>query len=323
MVKEMDKKRYISRTIIGVVILGLSITVIMQHRRINALTSGSKSSNSQDENAECNAEIERLKTQIDDMQEWQDYLEGALNENNKRTVSAPQNRTAGNRNIIAENAPNIINNPTIRAGIRSAFSSRYDALAEEIGLSDEKKSQLMGLFDEMRQEIMSRMPARGEFPPEMMDREAIRQQIEEINQKYNEKLSEILSDDELYAFREYQSSETERMLIMGFNMLSEGGSQLDEDKEKELVAALYSARQNNPDTKRETDTLSLMGGPMDRGPINETVENADKLNSIYIESARNILSEDEMKKFENYLTSRQSPFNMRGGPPPDRFRAPE
>ena len=69
----------------------------------------------------------------------------------------------------------------------------------------------------MRIEIMDFMPGRGGFLPGMTDREALGQRIEEINSKYNKKLSELLSEEELYAFKEYRDSERERIPIMGLN----------------------------------------------------------------------------------------------------------
>ncbi len=320
---ESRTKKHISWTVTGVVILVLSVTVILQARRINSLAGELNNSHPLEGTANCKAEIDKLKAQIADMQAWQDYLEGALNEKNTDSVSALQNRSAGNR--MENNAPGITNNPAMRDRLRSSISFRYDALAEEIGLSEETKSKLMDLLAEMRLEIMDRMPGRGGLPPEMADREAIRQQIEEITSKYNEKISELLSDDELYAFREYQNSEPERMLITGFNgNVFEDDNLLDKETEKELVAAMYSARQADPDTKREDDSASLLGGPFSRlSQMNEGLDNVEKLNSIYLESAKDILSDDQMQKLEDYLNNRQPLFDMRRGPRSDRLPGAE
>lgn len=313
--------KYISRIVAGIVILALAITVIIQNRRINALTGEANSFFPQEDVGKYKAEIARLESQIADMQAWQDYLENVLKERDRNSTPPPQGIPAGNR--ILNNASNIMNNPALRDGLRSSLSFRYDALAEEIGLSEETKSKLIDLLSEMQLEIMSRLPRRGEPSPEMIDREALQQQIEEINSKYYEKISELLSPDELYAFKEYQNSEPERMLIMGFygNVFLDDTS-LDKEKEKELVAAMYNARQANPDTKTEDSSLSFLGGPFGPDRMNERVENEEKLNSIYIESARDILSEDQMKKFEDFLNTRQSAF-MRRGPRPDRFPGAE
>ena len=111
---------------------------------------------------------------------------------------------------------------------------------------------------------------------------------------------------------------------MGLNRnIFDDDNLLDSEKEKELVAAMYNARQANPDTKSEDETLILFGRPFGPPQMNEGVENKEKLNSIYLESARDILSEDQMQKFEDYLKTRQTTFNMRRGPLPGRFQAAE
>ena len=99
MVTEFTFKKNISWAVAGIIILALAITVFLQNRHINALTSEAKP---QEDTSEYIAEIDRLKAQIADMQEWQDYLEDALNENRSVSIPATQNRSAEIRNRIAE-----------------------------------------------------------------------------------------------------------------------------------------------------------------------------------------------------------------------------
>jgi hypothetical protein len=208
----------------------------------------------------------------------------------------------------------------MRSNQRAFLSGRYDAFAEEINLSEETKNRLYDLLSEMRMEIMNRFPrpGRGGFSPEMMDSETFRQQMEEINSTYNKKLSEILSVNELDAFREYQNSEQERALLMGFNVMAEDNG-LDKEKQNELIKALYNARQNDPETRRDDSVLVIQGGPpFGRGPMNEGAENNSKLNTIYLETAKSILSEEQMKRFEDYLNSMQSMPGMRRMPSVNR-----
>jgi len=320
MATKSSTKMYISWTIAGIVILALLITVFIQNGRINAMMSVENNVSQQEDVEKYKTQIDELESQIADMQAWQDYLEDTLNENKLVSIPAQQNRPAANR--MADTEASNANTPALRNNLRSFMSSRYDALAEEIGFSEETKSKLMDLFSEMQLEIMDMLPRRG-GPPEMMDRENIQKQIEKINSKYNEKLSELLSPNELDAFKEYQSSEQERRLIMGFNNIFEDDLSLDKEKEKELVTAMYNARQTNPGTKREDDSVTFLGRPIGPPQMDGGVENMEKLNSTYIESARDILSEDEMKKFEEYINTSQPGFNMRRGFRGNRFPGSE
>jgi hypothetical protein len=313
----------VTKTVIGIIIMALAITVFIQHRRIIALTRQANEFYPQEEIGKYKAEIKRLESHIADLQVKQGY--GAAPQKNVNTTSKvgakalPAEDRATDNNSL-NNRPDFLNNPSMRNNLRLSMSGRYDTFAEENNLSEETKSKLYDLLAEMRMEMMNRFPrpGRGGFSPEMADSEYVIQQMEEINSTYNKKLAEVLSVVELNAFKEFQNSEPERMLLMGFNVMAED-NKLDKEKENELISALYNSRQNDPETRREDNALMIQGGPpFGRGPINEGAVNDGKLNSVYLESAKNILTEDQMKEFENYLSARQSMLYMRRMPPPDK-----
>ncbi len=326
MVKGINTGNTLIRTVIGVIIMCLVIIAVIQHSRIISLTKNANESYPQEELEKYRKEISRLKSLIAEIETKQDSSVITM----KKADTAAK---AGTKEVPVENSvrynnpfvdmPDFMNSPEMRDSQRAFLSARYDAFAEEINLSEETKTKLYDLLAEMRMEMMNRFPrpGRGGLSPEMMDSEAFMQQMEEINSTYEKRLSEVLSVNELEAFKEYQNSEQERMLIMGFNAMAEDNG-LDKEKQNELIKALYSARQNDPDT-RQDDALLIQGGPMGRGPINLQSQNISKLNTIYIETAKEILSENQMKQFEDYLKTRQSMPGMRGMPPPDRPRSVE
>jgi hypothetical protein len=328
MVSGHNTGKNVTKTVIGIVILALAITVFIQHRRIIALISEANQISPQEEVKKYKAQIKTLESRIADLKSKQGHSLTILNRGDTASKVEIQETPVENRveeiNSL-NNRPDFMNNTNMRNNLRRSISGRYEAFATDINLSEVTKSKLYDLLAEMRIEIMNRFPrpGRGGFSPEMMDSEDFRQQIEEVNTTYNKKLSEVLSADELNAFREYQNSESERMLLTGFNVMAEDNS-LDKEKTNELIAAMYSARQNDPETRREDNALMIQAGPpFGRGPMNEGAENDGKLNSVYLESAKNILSEDQMKEFEGYLNSRQTMFNMRRMPQPDRPQGDE
>jgi hypothetical protein len=305
-----------TKTVIGIVILALAITVFIQHRRIIALTRKPNDSYSRQELEKYKAQIKTLESRIADLQAKQNSPVVPTNNKNTASKVAAQETPAENRvadNSPLNDSPDFMNNPNMKKNLVRSISSRYEAFAEQNNLSEETKSKLYDLLAQMRMEVMHRFPRPGS--QEMMDSETSRQQMEEINSAYSIKLSEVLSGEELNAFKEYQNSEPERMLLMGFNATAED-NKLDTEKENELITAMYNARQNDPDTRREDDTIIQGGPPFGRRPINERDNNEGKLSNIYVETAKNILSEDQMKEFKNYLSVRQSMLYRM--PPPDR-----
>ena len=321
MVTEVNTRNNLTRSVIGVIIMALAITVVIQHRRIIALAEKANESYPQEEPEKYMAEIKRLESLIADMKAKQDSTVTPLQKAKTAATAGTQEIQVENRATNSANFPDrsdFMNSPEMRNNQRAFLSDRYDAFVEENNLSEETKTRLYDLLSEMRMEMMNRFPrpGRGGFSPEMMDSETFMQQMEEINSTYDNKLSEVLSVNELNAFKEYQNSEQERMLLMGFNVMAEDNS-LDKEKQNELIKALYNARQNDPDTRREDSTLMVQGGPpFGRGPMNEGAGNNAILNTVYIETAKSILSEDQMQEFEDYLNSRQSMPGMRRMPPP-------
>lgn len=323
MVTGTNTGKNLTRTVIGVIIMALAITVVIQHRRIIALTKEANGSYALAELEKYKAEIKALESRIADIQTKQDSTVTTLKKADTAikagTKEIPVENRVSNSTPFSDMA-DFMNSPEMMNNQRTFLSGRYDAFAEENNLSEETKTRLYDLLSEMRMEIMNRFPrpGRGGFSTDMMDSEAFMQQMEEINSTYDNKLSEILSVNELNAFKEYQNSEQERMLLMGFNVTAEDNS-LDSEKQNELIKALYNARQNDPETRRDDNALTIQGGPpFGRGPMNEGAETNSKLNTVYLETAKSILSEDQMQEFEDYLNSRQSMPGMRRMLPFDR-----
>ncbi len=321
MVTGANTGRNLTRTVIGVIIMALAITVVIQHRRIIALTREVNQFHALEELEKYKAEIKALESRIAEMQAKKDSTVTPLKKADTTAKAATKETPVENRVTNSSpfaNRADFMNSPEMRENQRSFLSGRYDAFAEENNLSEETKTRLYDLLSEMRMEMMNRFPrpGRGGFSPDMMDNEDFMEQMKEINSTYEKKLSEILSVNELDAFKEYQNSEQERMLLMGFNVMAEDNS-LDKEKENELIKALYNARQNDPETRREDNTLIIQGGPLGRGPMNEGVVNSSKLKAVYLETAKNILSEEQTQEFEDYLNARQSMPGMRRMPPPE------
>jgi hypothetical protein len=72
MVTEVNTRNNLTRTVIGVIIMALAITVVIQHRRIIALAEKANESYPQEEPEKYMAEIKRLESLIADMKAKQD-----------------------------------------------------------------------------------------------------------------------------------------------------------------------------------------------------------------------------------------------------------
>ena len=206
------------------------------------------------------------------MQAWQDYLEEAL-------VKQKQEE---DKNIEMEQSFN-----------KSIISSRIHGFTEEAGLSQDIKTKLIDLLFEKEMEVDDLFS--GDIPQETRKKE-----IEYITQKYDELISDLLSD-KYTVYKEYLKSQWARQYITDFKESMLNSIPLEKQQEQKLITAIYNETQDFKDILNERmqvlsdEKLSYseqMQGELD---LQKT------LRDRYIESAKEILSEPQLQKFKKYL----------------------
>lgn len=328
-----DKKNHVIPIILGIVVVVLTITVIAQNRRITTLKkdvndttlsentpsvltdniSSEKNQLPEDVNT-YKEKIKKLESRIKDMQAWQDYLEETLQKNEEDTNFPPPNRPIGNR--FAGFPPRMRNDPAMSNIMRNVLSSRYNSFAEENNLSSEVQKKLVDLLFERENKIRDMMPGIRGLRSGRILSEDLQQELTEINAEYDEQISDLLSEEDFIAFKDYQKMEAERMFIDQFKRnIFFGDTKLEKQQEKELIAAMYNDRQNQGMMQKENvQELIFSGNPLDRESMEERVkenlENQKKLYSAYVESAKDILTESQMQEFETYINMRKSSLEM-------------
>lgn len=341
-----DKRNYVIPIILGIVIVVLTIAVLAQNRRINTLKkemnnttmtentpselitdniSSEKNQPPEDINT-YKDKIKKLEKKVADMQAWQDYLEETLRKNEEDTNFPLPNRPAGDRFVGFP--PRIRNDPAMRNIMRNVLSSRYNSFAEENNLPPEVQNKFIDLLFERENKIRNMMPGIRGLRSGRILSEDLQQELTDINAEYDEQISELLSEEDFIAFKEYQKVEPERMFIDQFkrNMFF-GDTELEKQQEKELIAAMYNDRQNYEVSQKENvEEMIFSGNPLDRESIEERVkeglENQNKLYSSYVESAKDILTESQMQKFETYIDMRKSSLEMIANRGPRVFVVP-
>ncbi len=219
--------------------------------------------------------IKRLESRINDMQEWQDFLEGTLNK---------QDRKAQERDNIIFNAR------------KTFISSRLEPFAEHTNLSSSILEKLINLRVEEQQDIAD-LNTENLLPQDRM------REIEKIRSHYDEKISQILSEDDYAAYREYQKTENEWGVI---NQIKKdpvfNDIKLEKYQEEQLVAAMYEDRQAMIPLHKEKVTQN--GGyeeQSEEDKLKNSLEYQKPLYERYIESAESILSDAQLQTFKKYF----------------------
>lgn len=335
--------------ILVIAVFILSTVVIIQSRYINKLKkemiSNFQAANANDPGSNSNsiemtsdsgdisgylAKIKKLESRIADMQEWQDYLEETLNNIDQDNPVLPPDvqRNAMNR-------PGFRDAPSRKEMIRNSISRRYEDLLKDINLSPDMEAKLMDLLLERGDKLAENAPRMRGLRSERIIPEEFLKVQENINAEYDEKIADLLSSEDYAAYKDYEKLEEERQFIKQFkDTVLLGDTPLEKEQEKELIAAMYDDGQKSGLT-RETLIRQIVssGETLDQESLKKQLKNGleqqDALYDNYIETARNILSESQMKKFETYIGMQKSNIEMmknnisqislfpgRGGQPP-------
>ena len=216
--------------------------------------------------------IKKLESRLADMQAWQDYLEESLE----------KQKQENDKNIEMEQSFN-----------RSIISSRIDGFAEDAGLSQDIKTKLFDLLFEKEMEVDDLFS--GDVPQQ--DR---KKETEYIEQKYDELISDLLSD-KYTAYKEYLKSQWARQYITDFKDSMLNNIPLEKQQEQKLVTAIYNETQKFRDIQNE----KIQGLYDEKLSYSEQMQGELELQKAlrdrYIESAKEILSEPQLQKFIKYL----------------------
>ncbi|MBN2435625.1 MAG: hypothetical protein JXK07_10210 [Spirochaetes bacterium] len=217
--------------------------------------------------------IKNLKSQIADMQDWQDYLEEKL---------AKYEMTS------EEKFYNSIYNAS-----KSKNSSRFEPFFEENSISPAQKTEFIELLAQSRLELV-------DLDKESMNSEDYQKEEEKIKSKYDDLISNLLSEENYTAYQDFLKSEEDRPLISGFKeVVFTGHNQLNKQQEKDLLAAMSSKRLEI----EETLGISKLDIEKAQNPeyFAKWLNDQNKIMNGYLEVSKDILTDSQMEKFKKYI----------------------
>ena len=265
---------------------------------INAESSTLAKKLSQDNEERYIKRIEKLETQIADMQEWQDYLKETLDEYDRKADS-----------LIP------IWRQTSALSQADYFLHSPMDFFEQNNYPPELKQKLRYLFNKRDNTLNSTTPDLMSFVPGKINGNLAElvQQTEQIKAEYDEELAKLLSKEDLALFKEYEQRGFESYMFNGLNDWL-GEDKIGKEKGKELIALWYNYRQifRKEQIKKAQSYKINRDGPDDRTMARIQKDNIEyniKLYENYGSLAEGILSESQMEVFEGTLNSIKSSFS--------------
>ncbi len=187
---------------------------------------------------------------------------------------------------------------------KSYLASKMEAFAEHNSLPPDIKSRLIDLRFEAQLEIDE--ISRGKSPENYPVQEAMK-----IQSKCDEDIAALLSENDYAAYKDFQKYENEWGIIgqMKNDFISRE-LKLEKEQEQRLVTAMYNDRQELMKMQMEKIKKMPMQKEAQRMPfqplsqkemLKQGLDQQKIVSSMYVESAKNILSESQLQVFKRYF----------------------
>ena len=259
--------------------------------------------------------ITRLENKIADMQKKQDHLEATVNEYGEKDATKASEMDAVSK------ARGDYNGRRLNLSLYKDFFDQNDYPPE----LNEKLVDLVLEKNNIVLEHMQNAPKDWENPKDYSKNIEFNRQTEAIKAQYDEKIAELLPEGGLALFKEYEKRSMERALVFNFETML-GDDTLEREKEKALIESLYKDTQTYTTYAEELKNIPYAVADLvpekkiDEEILNrimkEGTESMIKTYTAYVESAKGILTESQMVKFEGMINSMRSPYL-----PPDNTTA--
>ena len=222
-----------------------------------------------------NEQIKKLKAQIADMQEWQDYLEDTVEKRSKEEEERDK---------------------SLRKSIKSYLTTRLQPFFDHNNISPEIKSRIIDLRLEEQVEM------EDIYKSGMPSKDTMEEQVK-AQKEYEERIAELLSEKDYTAYKNFKKLEYEWGTVGQIKRdFVSRDLKLEKDQEQQLVEAMHDARmevskiQSQKMLKKEDyEKLSQ------EERMKQSLEYQKTMYGMYLESASKILSESQYPAFKRYF----------------------
>jgi hypothetical protein len=188
------------------------------------------------------------------------------------------------------------------------LNQTHGALFKRLGLPDEKLQALKTMMVDLKMQGDDVSIRLDDQLLSVEEKKEIRQQLEEQRAEFERQAKELLGKENYEAYASYDDRLSERFIVDGpFNPLS-ADLGLSDEKEQELIDAMYEARKR---VDAEYRTQSSEG---DVGSLSYNAEEVKnrmlKRFDGYIESAENVLSQSQAEQFATRMNEQKEMIKM-------------
>lgn len=254
-------------------------------------------------------EIDPLKHQLDADEEELGMTREEFTAERERQETIKKQRIESQKKIIED--------PALRNSIQSALEVQYKSFSESLVLSSGQQEKLNEILTNSAMYYIELNP---EILAAVSDEEKTRlqQRYDSLREETHFRIEALLGHD---AFEKYQSYEGRTMsmaVVSGFADTMAPGEELTENQKHELIEIMYGEAQKVfEDIGYDPATRLEFPSDLDTETISKKIEITDRVLFNSADSSRSILSESQLKAYNDYLRSyseqqERSLLKMRG-----------
>jgi len=124
-------------------------------------------------------------------------------------------------------------------------------------------------------------------------------------EEYNEKIRQFLGNADYEKYITYEESSRERYWVNQFIKSGSTGETLTEDQQQALIKSMYKNRENIKAELENYGTPADSPYEMDDEQITMRMKRTERIDEVYVEAVKIILSAPQTEQFEKYLKERR------------------
>lgn len=238
-------------------------------------------------------EVEDLMYQLNAVEEELDMAQAELSEELERKAEL--------RRQQAELQKKMMQDPSFKNQIISNLDTRYSELFEELDLAPETLDTLKALMAESQIAMMD-VYSEVFTASTSEEKDALQQRFDDILKEKSASVEDLLGYSDYEAFATYEDRMISKNYVERFNESLSDDEKLTEDQEQELVTIMCDA-QNSTFSELGYDPRRIIDFPSDitDETIAERFVNEEQIHLQSVEYASSILSDSQLKQFEENL----------------------
>lgn len=268
---------------------------MVQKSEIKSTTPASKEKNSNP------GEINELEYQLDATEEELDMTNEQLDDELSKKAEYKKTRDQLAKNMSSLSNP--VNKKMIIDSLTPIIGNDYDPLFKKLNISKEKFDEFKGMLVEQRLEEQN-LGASMVGASSAEEEEKLSQQGMEIEEKFKNRISELLGEEKNELYKTYESRLQERRSLREFMETQSPDNRINEEQTEALIDSMYEARKAVYDEMGPGPKINS-ASDLTEETLSQVMEISARANEKYVEVSRGIMKPEQVKQYKAFLKQKQ------------------